>query len=567
MLTNKNEVEDLVEALEVRYLANQEGNLYFALATDFLDADAETKHKDSILLKLASERIIELNKKYTPDSLNDKFFLFHRPRTWNSRENKWMGFERKRGKLTALNSLIRTGKGDEFSHIVGRYGALQGTKYIITLDSDTQLPREAAWKVIATMAHPLNHPVLDPIKKRVIEGYGILQPRVASVFPKDETSLYLRMQGDMKGVDPYTRASSDVYQDIFGEGSYIGKGIYDVAVFEQVLENTFQDNRILSHDLLEGCYVRSGLLSDVLLYEQNPSQYKTDVKRHHRWIRGDWQVGAWMMPYVTLRNGKMVPNRLSMLSRWKILDNLRRSILPLALLLLLLLGWSVLPFPWFWTLAVTIIVLLPVVAAAILQLVRRPEELNLKAHISEVWSSLRDILRSFVFGLAVLPYEAFRYTDAIIRTNWRMIVSRKKLLEWIPSAAVVRHLNNNIWSNYLSMWIGPAIAIICVFLFLYSNHPAFFVASPILILWIIAPAIAWRVSIPELEEEPNLSTEQYDFLHKAARKTWAYFDEFVTEQENWLPPDNFQEHPEPGHRASYNRDEYWHGFARQSRCL
>lgn len=462
------------------------------------------------------------------------------------------GLRKKKGKLSAVNQLLLYNKTDAFSVIEGRYEELHGIKYVLTLDADTILPREAAWKIIATMAHPLNHAVVDKQKNRVWDGYGILQPRVTSIFPKGDTSIYLRMQGDLKGIDPYTRASSDVYQDIFGEGSYIGKGIYDVQVFEEVLEGRFEENRILSHDLLEGCYVRSGLISDILLYEQNPSQYLADVKRHHRWIRGDWQIGAWIMPFVSDRNGKFVRNPLSALSKWKIFDNLRRSLIPFSLLLILLLGWFILPYPWLWTLAVTIIVLLPVAAAAILQLIRRPEDLDLRAHFYFVWASFRDILLNFVFGLSMLPYEAVRYTDAILKTNWRLLFSHKKLLEWTPSAAIIKNHKLSVFSNYRYMWIGPFIALVCILWFLQNNHPAFFVAIPILILWILSPALAWRVSLPEEEEEPDLSKEQVHFLNKMSRKTWAFFEDFVTEQENWLPPDNFQKHPDPviAHRTS-----------------
>ncbi|MEO5648724.1 MAG: glucoamylase family protein [Ginsengibacter sp.] len=552
MLSYKDEVERMVEALEVRFLANKVKNLHFSLLTDFTDADTEFTPNDDSLLNLVSEKINELNEKYSKPGQPDIFFLFHRPRKWNPREGKWMGYERKRGKLSALNALLRDKATDEFSHIVGEYSVLTNVKYVITLDSDTQLPREAAWKFISTMAHPLNHAVYDEKKKRVTEGYGILQPRVVSDFPKGATSLYLRMQGDMKGIDPYTRASSDVYQDIFGEGSFIGKGIYDVDVFEKAVGHIFPEDRILSHDLLEGCYTRSGLLSDVVLYEQNPSKYSTDIKRHHRWIRGDWQIAAWIMPYVTDSNGKFTRNKLSFLSRWKIADNLRRSLLPVSLLLILLLGWSVLPNPWFWTLAVTFIILLPVMAAAVLQLIRRPENLDLKAHISDVINSVKEVLLRFIFGMAVLPYESYRYTDAIIRTNWRMIVSRKKLLEWTPSATVSRYTKNRVWSNYREMWIGPLLSFVCFCFFLYTNYPAFFVALPILILWFISPSVAWRLSIPEKEESPDLNEEQTWFLHKSARKTWSFFEQFVNQNENWLPPDNFQEHPNPviAHRTS-----------------
>ncbi len=552
MLSGRNEIEKDVETLEIRFLANREKNLHFSLLTDFTDADSETKPEDDSLVNLVSERIQQLNEKYKEFGQPDIFYLFHRPRKWNPKEDKWMGYERKRGKLSSLNELLGAGDENDFSRIIGDYAVLKNIKYIIALDSDTHLPREAAWKLIATMSHPLNRAVYDDRKKRVVQGYGILQPRVASTFPKNKTSLYLRLQGDMKGIDPYTRASSDVYQDIFKEGSFIGKGIYDVKIFEKVVGDRFPENRILSHDLLEGCYTRSGLLSDVVLYEDNPSNYEADIKRHHRWIRGDWQIAAWILPFVRNKNGKIVGNNLSLISRWKIADNLRRSLLPISLLLILLLGWFMLPKPWFWTVAVTIIILLPVMAAAFLQLFRRPEDLDFKSHVSEVGNSVIEVLLRFMFGIAVLPYEAFRFTDAIIRTNWRMLFSGKKLLEWTPSATASHESKNTLWFISRKMWIGPIMAFICIAFLTYSNSPAFFVAIPILILWFLSPSIAWRSSLTEQEEAPDLNYKEQVFLHKSARKTWSFFEQFVNERENWLPPDNFQKHPDPviAHRTS-----------------
>lgn len=552
MLSSKNEIEENLEGLEIHFLANREENLYFSLLTDFTDSDSETKPNDSLFLNLVSEGVQRLNEKYTKSGEPDIFFLFHRPRKWNPKEGKWMGYERKRGKLSALNALLKGEDKNDFSRIVGDCGVLKNIKYVITLDSDTQLPRDAAWKLIATMAHPLNWAVYDKEKNRVVQGYGILQPRVASDFPKGKTSLYLRMQGDMKGIDPYSRASSDVYQDIFQEGSFIGKGIYDVDTFEKVIGERFPENRILSHDLLEGSYIRSGLLSDVVLYENNPSNYEADIKRQHRWIRGDWQIAAWVLPFSKNEHQKWIRNKLSLLSRWKILDNLRRSLLPISLLAILILGWSILPEPWFWTLAVTAIILLPVMAAAFLQLFRQPEDLDIKAHISDVGTSVQEVLLRFIFGIAVLPYEAFRFTDAIIRTNWRMFVSGKRLLEWTPSATASSQSKDNIWFIYQKMWIGPILAILCTIYFLSANIPAFLVSSPILILWFISPAIAWRLSLPEKEEVPDLNATEELFLHKSARKTWSFFEQFVHEGENWLPPDNFQQHPDPviAHRTS-----------------
>ena len=552
MLSSKKEIEDLVEALEIRFLANRRKNLYFSLLTDFVDGDSAITADDELFLKLVIESIQQLNEKYNQSGEPDVFYLFHRDRKWNPKEGKWMGYERKRGKLSALNALVKGGNGNDFSHIIGDYGHLKNIKYIITLDSDTKLPIDTAWKLIATMAHPLNVAVYDERKNRVVKGYGILQPRVASDFPKGKISLYLRLQGDTKGIDPYTRASSDVYQDIFEEGSFIGKGIYDVDIFEKVIGNRFPENHILSHDLLEGNYVRSGLLSDVILYEKNPSNYEEDIKRHHRWIRGDWQIAAWILPFSKNKKGALVRNNLSLLSRWKIIDNLRRSLLPLSLSLIFILGWFILPKPWFWTLSVTIIILLPVMAAAFLRLIRRPEDIDFKSHVAEVGNSVMEVLLRFIFGIAVLPYEAYRFTDAIILTNWRMLVSGKKLLEWTPSATASYDSKNTYGFIYRKMWIGPVLASVCLVVFLYSNVPAFFVSIPILILWFLSPTIAWKLSLTEREEVPDLTSTQTIFLHKSARKTWRFFEHFVNEGDHWLPPDNFQQHPQPviAHRTS-----------------
>jgi cyclic beta-1,2-glucan synthetase len=550
MLSSESYIEELIEGLEIRYLSNREANLHFGLLTDFMDADSETMPDDESLVELVKKRIEELNEKYTTPE-PDTFYLFHRPRKWNPMEKKWMGYERKRGKLSALNAFLRERNRNDFSLVVGDQGILTYIKYVITLDSDTQLPRESVWKFVATMAHPLNHPIYDSNKKRVVAGYGILQPRVEPGIPKTSISLYLRMQGNLSGIDPYTKVSSDVYQDLFGQGSFIGKGIYDVDVFEQALEDRFPQNRILSHDLLEGCYVRSGLLTDVHLYEESPSQYETDVKRHHRWIRGDWQIGAWMLPFISDSKGRLIKNRLSALSRWKIFDNLRRSLTPLALILLLLAGWFEVPFTWFWTFVVTITVLLPLITAAGWQLINKPEDVTVTSHFVEVGISVRNFLIRFIFDLAVLPFEAFKNMDAIVRTNWRMIFSHKKLLQWTPYTASGIH-SDNLQSSYEVMWVTPLLSIITTILLAYLNATALYVAAPILSLWLGAPAIAWRLSKKETEKKPNLSEAQYLFLHKSARRTWLFFEQFVNAESNWLPPDNFQEQPTAvvAHRTS-----------------
>ena len=297
MLMSAQNIEDLIEALEVRFLANRDENLHFGLLTDFRDAAEEILPEDEPLVQLARKRIEDLNEKYG-NAKGDAFFLFHRPRRWNPREQVWMGYERKRGKLADLNSLLRGGAHGRFSLVVGDAAVLLNVKYVITLDTDTQLPRDSARQFVGAMAHPLNRAHYDEARQRIVAGYGILQPRVAVSLPSTNRSRYARMCGSEAGIDPYTRAVSDVYQDLFHEGSFIGKGIYDVDALKGALDGRFPENRILSHDLLEGCYARSGLLSDVMVYEEYPSRYSADVSRRHRWIRGDWQIASWLLSLV-----------------------------------------------------------------------------------------------------------------------------------------------------------------------------------------------------------------------------------------------------------------------------
>jgi hypothetical protein len=301
MLTSVDAIEALAEALEVRYLANQDANLSFALLTDFADATEETAGGDGQLLRTAEDAIRALNAKYpvpsgTPNTTHSGsvFYLLHRPRRWNAGEGVWMGYERKRGKLADLNALL-LGQSDarqRFLSVIGDAGALVGAKYVITLDTDTELPRDAARQLVGAMAHPLNRPHYDVQRQRVTRGYGILQPGMATSLQGSSRSRYARLFGGEPGIDPYTRAISDVYQDAFGEGSFIGKGIYDVDAFERALAGRFPQNRILSHDLLEGSYARSGLITDVELYEDHPARYSADVSRRRRWVRGDWQIAG-----------------------------------------------------------------------------------------------------------------------------------------------------------------------------------------------------------------------------------------------------------------------------------
>ena len=541
MLAKPDHVAGLVEALEVRFLANRDANLFFALLTDFCDASSEVQPGDESLLELARQGIEDLNAKYA-SSGGAAFFLFHRPRRWNAQERLWMGYERKRGKLGALNAFLRGGPAGAFSLIVGDTTKLTNVKYVITLDTDTQLPRDAARQLVGAMAHPLNRPRYCEARERVCQGYGILQPRVGVRLPGSTQSRYARLFGSDAGIDPYTRAVSDVYQDLFGEGSFIGKGIYEVDAFERVLHGRFPDNRILSHDLVEGCYARSGLTSDVQVYEEYPARYSADVSRRHRWIRGDWQLLRWLLPRVPGAAGRR-RNPLSALSRWKLFDNLRRSLVPSALTLLFLLSWARLPLPGFWTLAIVGIVFLPGVFACLLDFLRKPPEVLWRQHLS---ASLRCASTHFsqgAFALACLPYEAYYSLDAILRTLWRMLVARRRLLEWSVSSESDGRNGNSLAEAWRTMGTGPVLALAALFYLLAARPSALLAAWPIWGLWVISPSIAWWISRPVPPRASRLTAEQAVFLRKLARKTWDFFETFAGPEDNWLPPDNYQEHP------------------------
>jgi cyclic beta-1,2-glucan synthetase len=543
MLTDIAAVDELVEGLEVRFLANRDANMHFALLTDFLDADQATLPTDAALLDHAAAQIARLNRRYAPEN-GDRFFLFHRPRTWNTGERTWMGHERKRGKLAALNRVLRGGNpSTDFSRVIGTIAALEHVRYVITLDTDTRLPRDAAREFVATLAHPLNRARIDPEKGRVTRGYGILQPSVGSMSAH-RISRYARLFGSEPGIDPYTRTVSDVYQDLFGEGSFVGKGIYEVDAFEQVLAGRLPDNRILSHDLLEGCYARAGLVSDVRLFEDYPSRYAADVKRRGRWIRGDWQLLPWLLPWVPRAGGGNQSNPLSMLSRAKLLDNLRRSLVPLAATALLLLGWWSLPSALVWTSCLLGLFFLPVLVPALHNAVSKPPDLAWHTHIDLVGRALWSQLLRAVVTLACLPYEAGYSAVAILRTLWRVVLSRRRLLQWDASSEVERSLARGGAAELRSMAPASLFAM-GVLIWLAWRHPlALWVAGPLLALWSLSPLLMTWMSRAGTSQHSQLSAPQQAFLGRLARRTWAFFEVHMRAEDHWLPPDNVQEHPQ-----------------------
>ncbi|MBK9103872.1 MAG: hypothetical protein IPL92_04740 [Saprospiraceae bacterium] len=549
LFNSTEELDHLLETMEVRYLANKQENLHFALLTDFRDADAEVLPADKPLLDYAEKQIATLNAKYGSEK-QDVFFLLHRPRLWNAADKIWMGYERKRGKLGDLNALIKGHGRSKFQLIAGDYTILEHIKYVITLDADTQLPREAAWKIVSTLAHPLNHPYYDPKKKRITEGYGILQPRLASSLPYSGSSWFARIHGNEEGIDPYTRVVSDVYQDVLKEGSFTGKGIYEVDAFETTLNDRFPENRILSHDLLEGCHARSGLISDVQLYEEHPSTYLSDVKRQHRWIRGDWQIARWLYPSVPGPAKETHQNQLTALSRWKILDNLRRSLVPIAMWAILLFGWIISTTPWFWTFTVIGIIIPPSILAYGWSFLKKTTGVTWRNHISTTTEALVNNMILHVWTVISLPYEAYVNVDAITRTMWRMHITHKNLLQWDPFGS--GGAKKSFSGHYKTMWFSPSCGALLLWVLPFISMPAWIIASPMLVSWILSPAIAWWISLPQVKQKTTLSQQQRNYLKILSRKTWAFFENFIGPEDNWLPPDNYQENPEPriAHRTS-----------------
>ncbi len=559
LLTRAETIDALLETVELHYLANRDPQLRFALLSDLRDAPAEHEPGDDALVERAAAGIAVLNARYAPargSNRRDIFFLLHRPRRYNAREGVWMGHERKRGKLSDLNALVRgragVGPGKPFARIEGDLKRLAGVRYVITLDSDTELPHGSAAQLAATMAHPLQRPRfgVGACAGLVVEGHAILQPRSKASLPSTLRSRHARLIGADAGTDPYTRAVSDVYQDLFDEGSYIGKGIYDVDAFERALAGRLPDDRVLSHDLIEGCHARSGLLSDVTLFEQVPQRHATEVARIHRWTRGDWQLLPWLFGRVGALPGRPL-NILSPLSRLKLFDNLRRSLVPPALLLLLLLGWTVLPAPALWSLiAAAVLGLVPMLvqASAALRSSVQGGRGDLGVWRMELWRLLQ--------RAALLPDEARNLLDAIGRTLWRVLVSRRRLLEWtasteLPSGAPAGS-SAALLEALRQTWTGPLLASGLTALLATTRPDALVASAPWLGLWALAPLLVWWLDQPARRPAAALSARDRRYLRGVARRTWAFFEDQVGPETHHLPPDNVQWQPAPriAHRTS-----------------
>ncbi len=557
LLTGLDAIKEQVDRLEIHFLANPDGDVRFALLSDWVDAASEKLQGDDQLLAAAAAGIARLNQRHGPaPGGSDRFFLFHRKRVWNESQRKWMGWERKRGKLHELNRFLRGDSDTTFISTGGRPPEkIPGVRYIITLDADTRVPRGAVARLVGTMAHPLNQPRFSREEGRIVEGYGIVQPRITPTLPANrEGSLFQKIFSGPSGMDPYAFAVSDVYQDLFEEGTYTGKGIYDIDAFEEALDSKVVDNALLSHDLLEGIFARAALASDSELFEEFPSHYGASAARQHRWARGDWQLLPWLFGNGGRSRGKAGHFTIPLISRWKMLDNLRRTLSAPALFLTLLLSWLTPGLsPWYWAgfaiLTISIPPLMPFFAGL------RPVRIGTsrRSHIRAVLGDLLLALSQIGLTITCLAYQAWLMADAMLRTLVRMFITRRNLLEWVTAAQAKHSVDLEIPGIFKQMSGGVLLALAAIAVVIGVRPHAVPAALPFVVLWATSPIFALRISLPpRLTDIEPLSAADAESLRLIARRTWHYFETFVTAEDHWLPPDNFQEDPKPivAHRTS-----------------
>ncbi|AEF16491.1 glycosyltransferase 36 [Thermoanaerobacterium xylanolyticum LX-11] len=542
LLTSVKRVKELLAQLEITYISNKEDNLYFAIVGDFKDTNKEKLEDDEEIVNTALGGIKELNEKYGEGK--DIFFYFHRKRVYCQTQNAYMGWERKRGAIVEFNELLMGSNDTSFYVKSANVEELPRIKYVITLDADTNLIMDTAKRLIGTMMHPLNKAVVDSEKNVVVEGYGLLQPRIGVDILSSSATVFSSIFAGNGGIDPYTTAVSDVYQDLFGEGIFTGKGIYDVEVFRTILKDLIPDNSILSHDLLEGSFIRAGLVTDILLIDGFPSKYNSYMMRMHRWVRGDWQLLPYLSRRIKTRQGNYMENPLSIISKWKIIDNLRRSLVaPFALALLLL--SNLVPYKSFVMYGVVILALFePFIAAAIDAVLEKSKEMS--NHSILLANSLKNTFYASLLQFAFLPYQGYLMIDAVVRTIYRVYVSRKNLLEWVTAADMERQLKNDFISFLKRMLVSIPIGAILILVSMYFKRDMLPYSILISLIWFASPYIAYRISSPIVEREFMMEESDIKELRKLSRKIWRYFEDFVTENDNYLPPDNFQLDPYAG---------------------
>lgn len=552
IISGRNTIQENLEQLEIHYLSNPEGYLQFALLTDWPDAPQEHTPDDDALLAAAQEGVKKLNDRYGPGPEKSiRFFVFHRKRLWNPQEGVWMGWERKRGKLRELNRFLRGDPGTTFLIDSSNPAMVpKGISYVITLDADTRMSYGAAYRLAGAMAHPLNRPRFDPESGRVVEGYGIMQPRITPTLPlTGDGSLYQWIYSEPAGIDPYAFAVSDVYQDLFREGSYIGKGIYDLDAFEASLAGRTPENRVLSHDLFEGLHARAALATDIELFEEFPSLYEVAVSRTHRWVRGDWQLLPWIAGRPSRADNTRQSKPFPFIGRWKMADNLRRSLSAPTLLLTLLLSWTFPSAPA----GVWMIFILAVIGLASMQpffgeLMPRRKRIPIRHHLQSVVTDFHSAISHIFLAMVFLAHQSSVMTDAILRTLYRLFISHRKLLEWTSTAQATIHANDTLSGYYKRMAAAPLIALTASAIFLaVRSTERFWIMAPFIILWSFSPWIAQRISLPINKSGTSgaLTPADRRRFRMIARKTWRFFETFVDERHHFLPPDNFQEIPEP----------------------
>ncbi len=555
MLTRPEDVDRQLEQLEVHYLANPETEFRFALVTDWADATAQKMPGDEDLLDAAAAGIARLNSRYG-NSLegSDRFLLFHRRRLWNGQEGKWIGWERKRGKLHELNRLLRGAADTTFISADGKPLTVpEGVRYVITLDADTRLPMGIARRLVGAMAHPLNRPRFDPRVGRVVEGYAILQPRVTPSLPTGlGSTIYQRITSGPGGVDPYAAAVSDVYQDLFGEGSYTGKGIYDVDAFEAALEGKVPENALLSHDLFESSFARAGLTTDLELFEEFPTNYDVAAHRHHRWVRGDWQLLPWILGTARDASGRKV--RIPLHERWKMLDNLRRSLAAPSAFLVAVASWT-LPAvsPLLWTGLFVASIVVPAAIPILDGFIPQRRGFSKRSHLRAVGHDIQVAASQTLLTITMLAHQAWLMADAVLRTLVRLYVTKRNLLEWVTAAQASQAADLRLKVFYSRLRWGVLLAAGAGVSFVVLKPGAWPLAVPFVLLWLLSPAFAWRISVPpKITTSQILSPEETRAFRLIARRTWRFFETFVDERNHSLPPDNLQEHPKvvEAHRTS-----------------
>ncbi|GAB4279613.1 MAG: glucoamylase family protein [Coriobacteriia bacterium] len=542
LVRSPQEARDLVSRIEVNYLTGaQDPNVHFALVCEPQAADSETLPDDEEILEAAREAIAELNDTHGPRSVRP-FHLFARRRVFHPTEDEWLGWERKRGALLELCRLIR---GEETTFVVheGDEDFLRGVRYVLTLDADTMLPRDGVRRLVSVIHHPLNRPVIDPESRRVVRGYGVVQPRVTHSLTSAERTLYSWMHTGTQGIDPYGGVVSDVYQDVFGEGSFTGKAIFDADAYLEVLEDRFPEGRILSHDLIEGNYLRCGLATDIEVFDDFPSTYPAATRRQHRWTRGDWQLLPWLFPRVPSAKGPQ-RNVLTALHRWKIADNLRRSLVPPSLMAMIVFGWAVLPGPDAWWLGLIVfLTFFPAFLQFADSMMSHPKGVPSRRAMRAILGDFRRDLYRAVFELATLPHQAWVQLDAIVRSLWRQAVSHKKLLEWMTAAEAEALSDPSRTGHLRSMGPPVALAVAGAIPATVLVPDRIWFALPILALWVASPLIAYHSNRPLIPQDLPLSPDDLRYLRSVARRTWRFFETFVGPEDNWLIPDNFQEDP------------------------